>query len=554
MKGAQAVAACLKEQGVDTVFGYPGGMILPLYDAFYDDREIRQILVTHEQNAAHAADGYARASGKVGVCIATSGPGATNLVTGLATAFMDSVPVVAITGQVDTALLGKDAFQETDILDVTMPVTKHNYKVKDVRQLVPTIREAFELAREGRPGPVLVDVPRDLFLKETEYDAQKPEPCTHGVPDADFLICVAEAAHEIIRAKRPVVIVGGGVISAGASREVLDFLEAFHLPAVHTLMGLGAIPRSHPHSLGFAGMHGEKAANYAIAAADLVIALGSRFGDRQTGNIKKYTQNTKFIHIDIDPAEIDKNIGNSLGLAGDMKVILSLLMKNEGGPAHTDWWTQIRKWQDAYEYDYQQNRLTVPWAMHQIAVSTKGKPYAFATDVGQHQMWAALHLRIEEPRTWLTSGGLGTMGFGLPAAMGAQLYFGKSRRVIHVAGDGGIKMTGNEYYTIARLNLPVLSLIINNTSLGMIRQLQKVMYKERYIACEFDYPMDYAAYVQSFGIAAETVSTQEEFAEALARALEDQDHPRVIVLNVWRSFVEPMIKGGARIDEFVEFK
>ena len=237
-----------------------------------------------------------------------------------------------------------------------------------------------------------------------------------------------------------------------------------------------------------------------------------------------------------------------------MKVILSLLMKNEGGSAHTDWWTQIRKWQDAYEYDYQQNRLTVPWAMHQIAVSTKGKPYAFATDVGQHQMWAALHLRVEEPRTWLTSGGLGTMGFGLPAAMGAQLYFGKSRRVIHVAGDGGIKMTGNEYYTIARLNLPVLSLIINNTSLGMIRQLQKVMYRERYIACEFDYPMDYAAYVQSFGIAAETVSTQEEFAEALARALEDQDHPRVIVLNVWRSFVEPMIKGGARIDEFVEFK
>lgn len=554
MKGAQAVAVCLKEQGVDTVFGYPGGMILPLYDAFYDDREIRQILVTHEQNAAHAADGYARASGKVGVCIATSGPGATNLVTGLATAFMDSIPVVAITGQVDTALLGKDAFQETDILDVTMPVTKHNYKVKDVRQLVPTIREAFELAREGRPGPVLVDVPRDLFLKETEYDAQKPEPCTHGVPDADFLICVAEAAHEIVRAKRPVVIVGGGVISAGASREVLAFLEAFHLPAVHTLMGLGAIPRSNPHSLGFAGMHGEKAANHAIAAADLVIALGSRFGDRQTGNIKKYTQNTKFIHIDIDPAEIDKNIGNSLGLAGDMKVILSLLMKNEGGSAHTDWWTQIRKWQDAYEYDYQQNRLTVPWAMHQIAVSTKGKPYAFATDVGQHQMWAALHLRVEEPRTWLTSGGLGTMGFGLPAAMGAQLYFGKSRRVIHVAGDGGIKMTGNEYYTIARLNLPVLSLIINNTSLGMIRQLQKVMYKERYIACEFDYPMDYAAYVQSFGIAAETVSTQEEFAEALARALEDQDHPRVIVLNVWRSFVEPMIKGGARIDEFVEFK
>jgi acetolactate synthase-1/2/3 large subunit len=554
MNGAQAVTACLKEQGVDTVFGYPGGMILPLYDAFYDDKEIRQVLVTHEQNAAHAADGYARASGKVGVCIATSGPGATNLVTGLATAFMDSIPVVAITGQVDTALLGKDAFQETDILDVTMPITKHNYKVKDAKQLVPAIRQAFELARKGRPGPVLVDVPRDLFFTEVNYAPMEQETVKHSQPDADFLICAAEAADEIIKAVQPVVIVGGGVISAGATREVVSFIEKYHLPVVHTLMGLGAIPSSHPQSLGFAGMHGEKVANHAIGAADLVIALGSRFGDRQTGNLKKYTQNTKFIHIDIDPAEIDKNIGNSLGLAGDMKVILGLLMKHEPGSALRKWWDKIHAWQEAYDYDYHVNRLTVPWAMHQVAQSTKGKPYAFATDVGQHQMWAALHLRIDEPRTWLTSGGLGTMGFGLPAAMGAQTYYGDTRRVIHVAGDGGIKMTGNEYYTIARLQLPVLSLIVNNSSLGMIRQLQKVMYKERYIACEFDYQMDFAAYASSFGIEAETVSTQEEFAEALQRALADKTHPRVIVLNVWRSFVEPMIKGGARIDEFVEFK
>lgn len=554
MKGAQAVAACLKEQGVTTVFGYPGGMILPLYDAFYDDKDIHQVLVTHEQNAAHAADGYARASGKVGVCIATSGPGATNLVTGIATAFMDSIPMVAITGQVDTALLGKDAFQETDILDVTMPITKHNYKVKDARHLVPTIREAFKLARKGRPGPVLVDVPRDLFFAEVEFSPLEPEQKRRGEPDADFLICAAEAAEEIVRAKHPVVIVGGGVISAGASAEVTAFVEKFHLPVVHTLMGLGAIPSSHPQSLGFAGMHGEKAANHAIAAADLVVAIGSRFGDRQTGNLKKYTQDTKFIHIDIDPAEIDKNVRNTLGLAGDMKKILSLIMRHEPGGALTDWWTKIRKWKESYEYDYHLNRLTVPWAMHQVAVSTRGKNYAYATDVGQHQMWAALHLRIEQPRTWLTSGGLGTMGFGLPAAMGAQLAYGDSRRVIHVAGDGGIKMTGNEFYTIARLKLPIISLIVNNTSLGMIRQLQKVMYKERYIACEFDYPMDYAAYARSFGIEAESVSTQEEFAESLQRALADTEHPRVIVLNVWRSFVEPMIKGGARIDEFVEFK
>ena len=554
MKGAQAVVNCLKEQGIDTIFGYPGGMILPLYDALYDEKDIRQVLVTHEQNAAHAADGYARATGKVGVCMATSGPGATNLVTGLATAFMDSIPVVAITGQVDTALLGRDAFQEIDIMDMTMPITKHNYKVKDARKLIPSLREAFEIAGKGRPGPVLVDIPRDIFFAEVDYEPQRNEEKRRGKPDPDFLICAAEAAEEIAKAERPVVIVGGGAVSAGASKEITAFIEKYHLPVVHTLMGLGAVPRSHPQNLGFAGMHGQKAANHAIAAADLVIAIGSRFGDRQTGNLSKYTKGTKFIHIDIDPAEIDKNVGNSLGLAGDMKVILGLLMRHEAAGDRADWWAAIGSWEEEYDYDYQVERLTVPWAMHQIAKSTAGKPYAFATDVGQHQMWAALHLRIEEPRTWLTSGGLGTMGFGLPAAMGAQLAYGTSRRVIHVAGDGGIKMTGNEYYTMARLGLPVISLIVNNTSLGMIRQLQKVMYDERYIACEFDYSMDYVAYAGSFGIKAEAVSTQEEFANALQKALADTDHPRVIVLNVWRSFVEPMIKGGARIDEFVEFK
>ena len=513
MTGAKAVAACLKEHGVEVVFGYPGGMILPLYDAFYDEKGIREILVTHEQNAAHAADGYARASGKVGVCIATSGPGATNLVTGLATAFMDSIPVVAITGQVDTSLLGRDAFQETDILDITMPITKNNYKVKDVKKLIPTLREAFQLARKGRPGPVLVDIPRDLFFAEVDYEPQEVEEHAPGQPDADFRICAAEAAEEIVNAQRPLAIVGGGVVSAGAAKEAVALIEKYHLPVVSTLMGLGAVPGTHPQYLGFAGMHGEKAANHAIAAADLVIAIGSRFGDRQTGNLKHEPQ-----------SEL------------------------------REWWQQIEGWRQTYEYDYQHSRLTVPWAMHLVAKSTQGKPYAFATDVGQHQMWAALHLRPEVPRTWLTSGGLGTMGFGLPAAMGAQLYYGKERRVIHVAGDGGIKMTGNEFYTIARLNLPIISIIANNSSLGMIRQLQKVMYNERYIACELDYQMDYEKYAESFGIKAETVDTQEGFAVALQNALQDTEHPRVIVMKIWRSFVEPMIKGGARIDEFVEFK
>jgi len=554
MTGAKAIVECLRERGVDIIFGYPGGMILPLYDALIDEREIRQILVTHEQNAAHAADGYARATGKVGVCMATSGPGATNLVTGIATAFMDSIPLVAITGQVDTALLGRDAFQETDILDITMPVTKHNFKVKEARLLVSTIRQAFEIAMSGRRGPVLVDVPRDLFFAEVDYRPQEVKEKISAQPDADFIICAAEAAEEIAKAERPAVIVGGGAISAGASKEIIAFIEKFNLPVVNTLMGIGAVPRSHPQNLGFAGMHGKKAANHAIAAADLVIAIGSRFGDRQTGNVAKYTRSKKFIHIDIDPAEIDKNIEGSLGLAGNMQVILKLLMRHEANKNRADWWRQIEAWQEEYDYDYQVNRLTVPWAMNQIAKKTAGKNYAYATDVGQHQMWAALHLHVEEPRTWFTSGGLGTMGFGLPAAMGAQLAYGKNRRVISVSGDGGIKMTGNEFYTIARLNLPIISLIVNNTSLGMIRQLQKVFYKERYIACELDYQMDYVAYAQSFGIKAEAVSTQEDFAHALNKALDDTENPRVIVLNVWRSFVEPMTKGGANINEFVDFK
>ncbi|QNH54560.1 biosynthetic-type acetolactate synthase large subunit [Selenomonas timonae] len=554
MRGAEAVLACLREQGVDTLFGYPGGMILPLYDALYAQDAIRQVLVTHEQNAAHAADGYARATGRVGVCIATSGPGATNLVTGLATAYMDSIPVVAITGQVDIAMLGRDAFQETDILDVTMPVTKHNYKIKNAADLVPTIRQAFDLARSGRPGPVLLDVPRNLFFEEVAYTPEKPQERTPGKPDADFIICAAEAAAEIIAAERPLVIVGGGVISAGTSEEVTAFIEKYHLPVVHTLMGMGAVSSTHPQMLGFAGMHGEKVANYAIGAADLVIAIGSRFADRQTGNLSKYTANRKFIHIDIDPAEIDKNIENSLGLAGDMRTILKLLMRQTPKGDLGAWWEQIRTWQEEYDYDYHVGRLTVPWALNQVAQNTRGKAYAYATDVGQHQMWAALHLRVEEPRTWLTSGGLGTMGYGLPAAMGAQLAWGNQRRVIHIAGDGGIKMTGNEYYTIARLGLPVLSIIVDNRGLGMIRQLQKVLYDERYIACELDHEMDYVKYVESFGIKAVRVSTQEEFAAALKDALEDVAHPRVIVMDVWRSFVEPMAKGGARIDEFVDFK
>ena len=556
MNGAQVIVKILQEQGVDTLFGYPGGMILPLYDALYDAKNINQILTTHEQNAAHAADGYARATGKVGVCIATSGPGATNLVTGLGTAFMDSIPVVAFTGQVDTGLLGRDSFQEIDIMDVTMPVTKHNYKVKDPKALAATVREAFRLARHGRPGPVLVDIPRDILLNPAPFYADETPVKEPGTPDADFKICVAEAAEVICQAKQPVIISGGGVINAGASREVVAFAEHYNLPVVFTLMGIGGVPSEHPNVLGFAGMHGTKAANNAVANADLIISLGSRFADRQTGNLDKYTVGTKFIHVDIDPAEIDKNIASSIGLAGKMQTILAMLMQREPVSKLEDWWKKIRGWRCGYAYDYHVSRLTVPWAMNYVAKATSSQEFAFATDVGQHQMWCALYLKVQEPRTWFTSGGLGTMGFGLPAAMGAQVAYensGSERRVVHVAGDGGIKMTGNEYYTIARLNLPIISIIVNNSSLGMIRQLQKVNYKERYIACELDYPMDYAAYARSFGIEAENVDSTEGFAEAFQHAMAER-RPYVIVMNIHRSFVEPMIKGGARINEFVDFK
>lgn len=549
--GAKAVVKCLLEQGVDTVFGYPGGMILPLYDALYDEQGIRQVLNFHEQGAAHAADGYARASGKVGVCIATSGPGATNLVTGLATAFMDSVPVVAITGQVDTALLGRDAFQEVDIMGVTMPVTKHNFQVKDAGKLTQTLRLAFKIAASGRQGPVLVDVPRDLFYALVDDAAEERHEPAKWRMSPDVKILIAEAAEAIRQAKRPVIVAGGGVISAGASEELIAFTEKYQLPVVSTLMGLGAFPRNHTLSLGLTGMHGLKAANQAVYEADVVMAVGSRFGDRLTGNRDKYSKDKCVIHIDIDPAELDKNVVSHIGLAGEMKTILRMLSHSVESNHIVEWRMTIGEWKEAYRDEYDAAHLNMPWAMHCVAELIKDREFAVVTDVGQHQMWAAQHLKMTKPRTWITSGGLGTMGFGLPAAAGAQIALGNTRRVIHIAGDGGIKMTGNEYYTIARLGLPVISIIVNNDGLGMIRQLQRVFYKERYIACDLDYQMDYAMYARSFGINSVAVSTPEQFKTAFEQAIAS-DTPQVIVMNITRQFVNPMTKAGAEINEFVE--
>jgi len=548
MTGAQAVVQCFLEQGVDTVFGYPGGMILPLYDALYDEKRIRQVLTSHEQGASHAADGYARASGKVGVCIATSGPGATNLVTGLAAAFMDSVPVVAITGQVDTALLGRDAFQEIDILNVTMPITKHNFQVKSADKLCQTVRRAFRIAASGRQGPVLIDVPRDILMAEVELEKVPEAIRADWQPDAAMQEEIGAAAAIISQAEKPLIVAGGGVISAGAGGDLLHFAEQFSIPVANTLMGLGSMPRDHALSLGLSGMHGLKAANHAVFEADVVLAIGSRFGDRLTGNRAKYSKDKHFIHIDIDPAEIDKNVMSAIGLAGEISVILDELAKRVKKPNTKKWMEEIAAWQKEFAFPYDDSELNMPWAMHYVAEATRNVDAVFVTDVGQHQMWAAQHLRMKKQRTWITSGGLGSMGFGLPAAMGACLA--TSRRIIHIAGDGGIKMTGNEYYTIARLHLPVISIIVDNSGLGMIRQLQKVFYKQRYIACELS-EMDFVKYAESFGIHAARAATAEEFRRAFDAALQSQE-PEVIVMKIKKDFVRPMTKAGAEINEFVD--
>ena len=552
LTGSQVIIECLKEQGVDTVFGYPGGAILNVYDELYKHPEIKHVLTSHEQGASHAADGYARSTGKVGVCLATSGPGATNLVTGISTAYMDSIPIVAITCNVGVSLLGKDSFQEIDIAGITTPVTKYSFIVKDVEKLADTIRRAFDIARKGRPGPVLVDIPKNVTADLVEYTKQEiklPERETETITDSDI-----DNAIELIKAsKKPYIFVGGGVVLSGASKELKEFVDKVNAPVCDTLMGKGAYDGTSDNYTGMLCMHGTKTSNLGVSECDLLIAIGTRFSDRVLGNPKKFADQAKILQFDVDAAEINKNIRVTSSVIGDVKEILTRINKKLTQLDHNSWVEHVLAYAKTFPLTYHKEGLSGPFVIEKIYEMTKGNAI-MVTEVGQHQMWAALHLRIEEPRTWLTSGGLGTMGFGLPAAMGAQLYYGKDRRVIHVAGDGGIKMTGNEFYTIARLNLPVVSLIVNNRSLGMIRQLQKVMYKERYIACELDYPMDYVKYAECFGIQAESVSTQDEFAEALKKALEDRDHPRVIVLNVWRSFVEPMIKGGARIDEFVEFK
>ena len=545
LSGAEIMCRILAEEGVTTVFGYPGGAILPFYDALRQS-PIQHILTAHEQGAAHAADGFARASGKVGVCIATSGPGATNLVTGLATAFLDSVPVVAITGQVNRELIGHDAFQEVDITGITMPITKHNFLVKKPENLAQTLRLAFQLAREGRPGPVLVDVPRDVQTALIDFEEPRLAELQPLEPDAER---VAAAAAAINKAQRPVMLVGGGVINANAEYDAMHLCEKLHIPVVSTLMGLGAISAYRQLFLGMTGLHGHERANNAVKEADLILAVGSRFNDRVTGERSSYSANKLIIHLDIDPAEVDKNIDSGIGITGDMVATLNALEKAAQPHDLSAWWDKINSW-PGMDDDFGDEEA--PKFFKALNPVLKDKDYIITTDVGQHQMWAAQHLKIQFARQWLTSGGLGTMGFGLPAALGAQLARPQSR-VISISGDGGFKMTGSELFTIASNNVPVIAIVFNNSGLGMIRQLQTVQFAKRFTACELPGYVDFVKYAAAFGIEGEHADTPEALAQAVTKAWENRKPYLIEVCVNPKNMVLPMVAPGLGINDFVKF-
>ena len=547
LNGAEIVIECLKEQGVDTVFGYPGGAILNVYDALYEhSNEIRHILTSHEQGAAHAADGYARATGKVGVCLATSGPGATNLVTGIATAYMDSIPVVAITCNVGVSLLGKDSFQEIDIAGITMPVTKHNFIVKDVEKLAETIRKAFRIARSGRPGPVLIDIPKDVTAKVTEYipkEVELPERKTKTITEE----AVVRALEMIEASEKPFIYVGGGAILSGASQELREFAEKADAPVTDTLMGKGAFPGTDPRYTGMIGMHGTKTSNYGVSECDLLIAIGVRFDDRVTSDTEKFAKNAQILQIDIDPAEMNKNVLIDHGIVGDLKEVLTRLNARLQPQSHKEWMEQIAAYQKQYPLQYEEGKLTGPYIVEEIYRQTKGDAI-ITTEVGQHQMWAAQYYKYKEPRTLLSSGGLGTMGYGLGASIGAKMGC-PDKTVVNIAGDGCFRMNMNEMATAARYQIPIIQVVVNNHVLGMVRQWQNLFYHQHYSQTILNDAVDFVKLAQALGAEGIRVTTKEEFAEAFAKAVEMQ---RPVVLDcqidqddkVW-----PMVAPGAAISE-----
>ena len=548
LSGAQAIIKVLLEQEVDTVFGYPGGQVIPLYNALYD-APLRNVLTAHEQGAIHAADGYARASGRTGVCIATSGPGATNIVTGLATAYLDSVPLVAITGQVSVANLGRDSFQEIDIVGVTLPITKYNILVRKPEDLLPALRQAFYLAQEGRPGPVLVDVPSNLQVGDVEW--MEAEPLTPPVMETAREEILEAAAVTITNARQPVFLVGGGAVHSGAAEEVLRFARKTGMPVVNTLMGIGVFPGSDRQCLGLTGMHGHIAANMAVANADVLIVAGSRFSERVTGDRNRYVGKKTIIQLDIDPSEVDKNVMTALPLVGDMKENLNKLSERVKKLDIEHWWHTIKAW-DATEKRAAQSgeRLTAPWLMKELTRSFKGEDTVFVTDVGQNQMWAALHLEVDAPRHHLTSGGCGTMGFGLPAALGAKIALPEAQ-VVQICGDGGFKMTGMEIYTAMRESAPFITVVINNSCLGMVRQWQQVFYDKRYSSTILT-PFNFVGFAKACGADGATVTTCAEFTAALAKARKQGKNFLIEAVVEQSDLVEPMVAPGAVLDDFVK--
>ena len=544
LNGSEIVIACLKEQGVDTIFGYPGGAILNIYDALYMHQEIRHVLTSHEQGAAHAADGYARATGKVGVCFATSGPGATNLVTGIATAYMDSVPVVAITCNVGVTLLGKDSFQEIDITGVTTPITKHNYIVRRVEDLADTIREAFYIAAEGRPGPVLIDIPKNVTSDECEYEPKVIPPVervTKKMREKD----IQKAVEMINEAKRPFVFTGGGTVISNASEELREFVELIDAPVCDSLMGKGGYDGTSRRYTGMLGMHGTKAANYGVTECDLLVTVGARFSDRVMGNPKKFAPNAKILQIDVDPAEINKNIQTNASIIGDIREVLRVLNKRLTQLHHDDWMEKITNYQMLYPLRYNPEVLSGPQVVEKIYEMTGGDA-VIATDVGQHQMWAAQYYRYSKPRTLLTSGGLGTMGYGLGAAIGAKVGC-PDKTVVNIAGDGCFRMNMNEIATASRHRIPVIEVVINNHVLGMVRQWQTLFYGKRYSSTVLDDAVDFAKVAEALGATGKTVRTIEEFEAAFAEAMAS-DMPTVIDCQIPADDkVFPMVAPGQPI-------
>lgn len=548
--GAEILIKCLIEQGVDTVFGYPGGSVLNIYDELYKySDKVNHVLTSHEQGAAHAADGYARASGKTGVVLATSGPGATNLVTGIATAYMDSIPLVAITGNVNSPLLGKDSFQEVDIAGITMPVTKHSSIVRSIDSLADTIRQAFYIAKSGRPGPVLIDIPKDITAELCEYEEQTPQQYAFDVEkiNQESVECAAQI---INKAKKPFIYAGGGVIASDAAKELVAFAETIGAPIASSLMGLGTVDCAHPLYTGMIGMHGTRVSALCITNCDLLIAIGTRFSDRVATKPESFAKNAKIIHIDIDAAEINKNVRVTQSILGDVKAVLAQLMPKLERADTAQWTSELALWKELYKIDQPKKGEVMPQKILEEASRLTNGKAIFTTEVGQHQMWAAQYVKTNGPRTFLSSGGLGTMGFGFGAAIGAQTAR-PDMRVINVAGDGSFHMNLNEFATAVTYNLPVIILLMNNNVLGMVRQWQKLFYQKRYMSTTLDRKTNYVALAEAFGAKGFTIETEADIEPILKQAIEC-DGPCIINCIINEDVnVLPMVPAGAEYSSII---